>query len=305
MCTALYQKEEGLFGRTLDLERSYGERVVITPRGYGHNRYALVGTATVAEDTPLYYDALNEMGLAMAGLNLPHSAYYPPAKGGAENLGAHQLIPTLLGRCGSVEEAVEMLGRLHLCDRAFSDAYPVATLHWMLADREGSVVIEATSAGVQVQENPVGVLTNEPPFPRQLEHLDTFFHLSHREPLVTPPTLGRGSSSLGLPGDYTSPSRFVRGAFGLAGSLPGEHPVGQFFHLMSTVEVPRGSVLLREGRPVISRYTCCMDLRQGAYYFRTYGCHRLHAVGLRPWLATGSHLVCYPHPKEDDVAWEN
>lgn len=305
MCTALYRQAEGLFGRTLDLEYSYDEQVVVTPRAFLSNRYALMGTATVVENYPLYYDALNEVGLAMAGLNFPHSAAYPPEQAGANNVATYELIPTLLGQCGSVEEAVALLGRLHLCDRAFSSEYPSATLHWMLADRTRSVVVEATASGVQIYDNSVGVMANEPPFSEQLKHWADYAHLSHREPALTPTRLGRGSGCLGLPGDYTSPSRFVRAAFGVAGSLPGDEPIGQFFHLMSTVEVPRGMVCLPDGRPVISHYTCCMDLQNGVYYYRTYGCHRLRAVTLHPEDAIGARLVCHPHQKEQDVAWEN
>ena len=305
MCTALYLPTEGLFGRTLDLEYTYDEQVVVTPRAFLGNRYALIGTATVAEGYPLYYDALNEMGLAIAGLNFPHSAHYPRSQEGAENVAVYQLIPTLLGGCATVEEAVALLGQVHLCDRPFSPEYPTATLHWMLADRTRSVVVESTATGLQIYDNPVGVMANEPPFPEQLKHWADFAHLSHREPVATPPDWGRGSGCLGLPGDYTSPSRFVRAAFGVAGSVPEDEPVGQFFHLMSTVEVPRGAICLPEGRWVVSHYTCCMDLKRGVYYYRTYGCHRLWAVALHPEDAIGQRLVCHPHQKDESITWEN
>lgn len=305
MCTALYQQTEGLFGRTLDLEHTYHEQVVTTPRGVMGNRYALVGTATVVEQTPLYYDGMNEAGLAMAGLNFPHSARFPPEKAGAENMPVYALLPTLLGGCGSVDEAVTRLGQIHLCDRPFRPDYPTAPLHWMVADRQRAVVVESTAGGVQVYDNPVGVMTNEPPFPEQLRHWADYAHLSHREPTVTPPQLGRGSGSLGLPGDYTSPGRFVRAAFGAAGSRTATDPVGQFFHLMSTVEVPCGAVRLPKGGWVMSRYTCCMDLTRGVYYYRTYGGHRVYAVALRPEETIAGRLVCRPHKTEPAVDWEN
>lgn len=305
VCTALYQKDSGCFGRTLDLEYAYDEQVVITPRGRLDNRYALIGTATVAEGYPLYYDGMNEVGLGIAGLNFPHSAHYPPPREGAENVAVHQLIPTLLGQCRTVAEAVAMLSRLHLCDRPFSPRYPTATLHWMLADAQRSVVIESTAEGVRVYDNPVGAMTNEPPFPRQLEHWEKHTHLTHREPAVTPPSWGRGSGGRGLPGDFTSPSRFVRAAFLAACPVDEKDPVGGFFHKMSTVEVPYGAVLLPDGRAVISRYTCCMDLGKRVYCYRTYEGQRLRAVRLREAEACGKELVCYPHRKDKDMAWEN
>ena len=305
MCTALYCKHSGCFGRTLDLEYTYAEQVTVTPRGHLGNRYAIIGTATVAEGYPLYYDGMNERGVGMAGLNFPHSAHYPPPAAGADNVAVHQLIPTLLGQCGSVAEVVTRLEQIHLCDRAFGPAYPVATLHWMVADRAGAVVIESTAAGLQVYDNPMGVMTNEPPFPRQREHWERFAHLTPQEPAVTPPQWGRGSGSLGLPGDFTSPSRFVRGAFAAAHPAKGSNPVGEFFHRLGTVEVPRGAIVLTDGRAVVSHYTCCMDLWGGVYYYRTYEGQRIRAVTLRKQDAVGGTLVCHPHRKDEMVAWEN
>lgn len=305
MCTALYLKDSRCFGRTLDLERTYGEQVTITPRRLLGNRYAIVGTATIADGYPLYYDGMNEMGLAIAGLNFPHSAHYPPPREGAENIAIHQLIPTLLGDCDSVNAARKRLTNLHLCNRPFSAQYPVATLHWMLADRERAMVIEATTAGVQVYENSVGAITNEPPFPQQLEHWRRFAALTNREPVATPPHLGRGSESLGLPGDFTSPSRFVRAAFAAAHATETDNPVGEFFHKMATVEVPRGAITLTDGQQAISHYTCCMDLEKGVYYCRTYGAQRIDAVALREPEMNRDELIGYPHRKHFDVTWEN
>ena len=96
MCTAItYKTKDHYFGRNLDLERSYGERVVITPRNFVLNmrcveplaeHYAMVGMATVAEGYPLYYEATNEMGLSMAALNFPDNADYKPYLEGCDNI---------------------------------------------------------------------------------------------------------------------------------------------------------------------------------------------------------------------------
>ena len=298
MCTAIYQQTTGLFGRTLDLEHRYEEQVVVTPRGFRGNPYAFIGTATVMEGYPLYYDGMNEKGLAVAGLNFPHSAVFPPPQEGAKNRAVHQLIPALLGGCAGVAEAVALLRAEHLCDRPFRPDIPTAPLHWMVADRRRCVVVESTAAGVQIYENPVGTLTNEPPFPHQMSHLAQFAHLSPHppeNPWQMP--LSRGCGAVGLPGDYSSPSRFVRAAFALSHSLPGSHPVGQFFHLLGTVEVPRGAVRLADGKAVISQYTCCMDLATGVYRYRTYDHPQVTAVPLHPH-KDSTTLVCFPHPTE-------
>lgn len=307
MCTALHV--HGCFGRTLDLEYGYAEQVVVTPRRFTlpmrhrpdlPEHYAMLGMATVAEGFPLYYDGVNEHGLAMAGLNFPHSGVYTPAREG--DVASFELIPYVLGQCKTVAEAKRLLAGVRVCDTAFSAAYAPTRLHWMVADVHTSMVVEAVAEGLRMYDNPIGALTNEPPFPDQLAHWETFSHLTDREPNPTPPHLGRGSGSVGLPGDFTSPSRLVRAAFAAAHSMAEGDPVGQFFHVMSMVEVPRGCVRLPDGRYVVSRYTSCMDLNEKAYYYRTYSCTRIHAVKM---VTEGEALVAYDLPDGKDVTWEN
>ncbi|MBR2319188.1 MAG: linear amide C-N hydrolase [Clostridia bacterium] len=307
MCTALHVHD--CFGRTLDLEYGYAEQVVVTPRRFTlpmrHRpdltaHYAMLGMATVAEGFPLYYDAVNEQGLAMAGLHFPHSGRYVPAAEG--DVASFELIPYVLGCCATVEEAKHLLAGVRVCDTAFSGDFPPTRLHWMVADVHTSIVVESTTEGLQVYPNPLEALTNEPPFRRQLTYGDAFSHLTNREPNPTPPHLGRGSGSLGLPGDFTSPSRLVRAAFAAAHSEAEDDPVGQFFHAMAMVEVPRGCLRLTDGRYVTSRYTSCMDLNEKAYYYRTYSCTRIHAVKM---MAEGEALVAYDLPTREDVTWEN
>ena len=273
MCTAM--KIGGLFGRTLDLEYTYNEQVVLCPRDFTLTmrhlpdltlHHAILGMATVAEGFPLYYDACNECGLAVAGLNFPHSGRYATEG----EVASFELIPYLLGTCATVAEARAALERMRVCDTAFSEAWPPTRLHWMVADTAQSIVVESTAGGLQIYNNPIGVMTNEPPFDRQLTHWAQFAHLTPHEPTPTPPHLGRGSGSLGLPGDFTSPSRLVRATFAAAHSVAEDDPVGQFFHAMATVEVPRGCLRLPDGKMVISQYTCCMDLARKAYHYRTY-----------------------------------
>lgn len=307
MCTALfYAAGGGYMGRTLDLEYGYGEQVTVTPRGYLDNRYGMVGMAAVADGYPLYYDGVNEAGLAMAGLNFPHSARYAPPPDVGVEVAVHRLIPTLLGRCESVDQAVSLLRGLVLCDRPFSDRYPTASLHWMLADAGRSVVVESTADGVRIMENPARVLTNEPPLPHQLSHLSHYANLTPAPPQdAWQQPLSRGGGTVGLPGDFSSPARFVRGAYVAAHAAPTGEPISQVFRMMAAVAVPSGCVLAEDGRPVITRYTACMDLRGRAYLYSTYGCHRLRGVALRPSVLEGSSLTTYPLPEQEDILWEN
>lgn len=306
MCTAVWDAAGGLLGRTLDLEYTYDERVTVCRGRRWGGPYAMVGMATVAEGYPLYYDAVNEQGLAMAGLHFPRSCVYPAPREGAENVGSYALIPTLLARCATVEEAEDEVQRIHLCDRAFSETYPPTPLHWMVADRRRAAVIEATAEGVRLYDNPAGVLTNEPPLPHQLSHLSRYAHLTPRQPAgAWQSPVSRGGGALGMPGDPTSPSRFVRAAFGAA-HAPAEAEEGRvsaWFRRMAAVEIPRGWVQAEDGRWVVTHYTACMDLARGVYYYRTAGCHRLTAVRLPA--PTEDEPLCYPLRRQEDVRWEN
>ncbi|MBR3779395.1 MAG: linear amide C-N hydrolase [Clostridia bacterium] len=310
MCTALHA--HGCFGRTLDLEYTYAEQVVMTPRDFSlalrhlpplTRHYAILGMATVADGYPLYYDAVNEQGLAMAGLHFPHSGRYAPVTDGAKNVASFELIPYILGQCADIQGARQVLQEIRVCDTAFSADFPPTRLHWMVADGTGALVVESTADRLAVYDNLIGVMTNEPPFPFQLARWKEFARLTPYEPDPTPPQWGRGSGSLGLPGDFTSPSRLARAAFVAAHSEAEENPVGQFFHAMATVEVPRGGLRLPDGRRVVSQYTSCMDLEQKVYYYRTYGCQRIHGVRLTE--VEGNTLAAYPLAKGEEVKWEN
>ena len=321
MCTALHDPSgDGWFGRTLDLEHTYAEQVVVTPRQYplprrmGHTHHAhlaFVGMATVVEGYPLYYDGVNEAGLAVAGLRLAKSTLYPPPREEGDNLAVFELIPHLLGTCRTLEDVRTAMEKVHLCDLPFSSRYPTAPLHWLVADTVRCAVIESTANGVRIHDNPVGVLANEPPFPHQLTHLANFAHLTNEEPTegsyaACALPLSRGTGAVGLPGDFTSPSRFVRAAFVLAHSDPdSQNPVGQFFHLLDTVAVPRGSIRLTDRQAVITHYAAAMNQRRGVYYYRTYENCRLCAVALHRENLEDTTLRCYPLRREQDVYCHN
>ena len=174
MCTAItYASGAHYFGRNLDLDRSLGETVTITPRRYPfafrragrlEAHYAMIGVAHVADGCPLYYDAVNERGLAMAGLNFPLSTKYQAERTDRDNVAPFEFIPWLLGQCADLEEARRLLARANLIGLPFSDHLPLAPLHWLIADRSGAVAAEPLREGLSVQDDPAGVLTNEPPF---------------------------------------------------------------------------------------------------------------------------------------------
>ena len=226
MCTAAsYRTKDLYFGRNLDYEFSYGDEVTITPRNYpftfrraGEMRthYAMIGMAYVAEEYPLYYDAVNEKGLCIAGLNFVGNAACQSETDGKDNISVFELIPWLLGQCADLNEVRALLAKLNLVDIPFNAQLPTAKLHWLITDRTGSITVEAVADGLHVYENPVEVLTNNPPFPQQMAMLANYRALSPRTPKntfapgVDLPELSRGMGGIGLPGDLSSMSRFVK-----------------------------------------------------------------------------------------------
>lgn len=297
MCTAItFKRKNFYFGRTLDLERSYGDEVVILPRNFPlpfreiealDHHYAIIGMAHVSRGYPLLYDAVNEAGLCMAGLNFPGFAHYKPSAEGKENVASFEFIPWVLSRCGSVKEVRLKLRNLQLTDISFSEELPTTQLHWIIADQTECITLEPLEDGIRIHENPVGVLTNNPPFDDQLFQLCNYMHLSANPPqnLFSPDIdlkpYSRGMGALGLPGDLSSQSRFVRAAFTKLNSICGEdETVSQFFHILDTVHQTRGCCRLPDGCCEITQYTSCCDAGRGIYYYTTYGNRRICAVDM-------------------------
>lgn len=324
MCTAAtYRTKDFYFGRTLDNAFSYGDEVVITPRKYPFHfaeagdrgvHYALIGMAYVDEDYPLYYDAVNEKGLGMAGLNFVGNAVYGKRKAGKDNIAQFELIPWILGQCATVEEARALVENMNLLNVSFKDTLPVAQLHWMIADKEKSIVVESVREGIRIYENPVGVLTNNPSFDQQMFHLNQYMHLSARPPVNTfaegleLETYSLGLGGIGLPGDLSSQSRFVRAAFVRMNSVSGEseaESVSQFFHILGAVGQQRGCCELDDGQYETTIYTSCCNTDKGIYYYTTYGNHQITAVDMHKEALEGTGLVRYPTIKEEQIRWQN
>ncbi|MBE6995755.1 MAG: choloylglycine hydrolase family protein [Ruminococcaceae bacterium] len=313
MCTAITYTTKGhYFGRNLDLEGSFGETVTITPRNFPlpfraaphqSRHYAIIGMAHTAEGYPLYYDAVNETGLAMAGLNFPGFACYHPQRTDRDSIAPFECIPWVLGQCATLDEARKLLAHTDLLALDFSPRLPRTPLHWMLADRTGSLVVEPLQDGLRLLENPVGVLTNAPPFDFHLNHLCGYRNLTRE---VSPnnfsadldlPPYSRGMGAIGLPGDPSSASRFVRAAFTRLNAVSGDseaESVNQFFHILGSVEQQRGCVHLGHGAYEITLYSCCCNLDRGIYYYTTYENRQITAVDLHREDLDAASLISYP-----------
>ena len=313
MCTAAtYKTKDHYFGRNLDLEYSYNESVTVTPRNFVLNfkkvpalekHYAMIGMAAVMNSYPLYYEATNEKGLSMAGLNFPGNADYKPEAEGKDNVTPFEFIPWILGQCADVSEVRVLLERINLVDICFSPELPLATLHWIISDREESITVESVKDGLKVYDNPVGILTNNPTFDYHMTNLCNYMSLSSEAPVnsfsdkVKLETYSRGMGAMGLPGDLSSASRFVKAAFTKLNSLSGDSEsasISQFFHILGSVAQQRGCVHMGDGKYEITIYSSCCNTDKGIYYYTTYENSQITGIDMHHENLDSALLISYP-----------
>ena len=324
MCTAAtYKTKDFYFGRTLDYEFSYGDEVTITPRNYPlhfrekesiNSHYAIIGMAYVTENYPLYYDAVNEKGLGVAGLNFVGNADYKEKTQGMDNISQFEFIPWILSQCATVKEARNLMEKINIVNIPFNEKLPLAQLHWIIADGNEAITVEAVKERIKVYENPVGVLTNNPPFDKQMFMLNNYMHLSNKSPQNTfaqgldLDIYSRGMGAIGLPGDLSSQSRFVRVAFTKMNSISGEgekESVSQFFHILGSVDQQRGCCNLGDDKFEITIYTSCCNATKGIYYYTAYDNHQITGVDMHREDLDGDKLVRYPVIKDEQIKMQN
>lgn len=324
MCTAVtYKTKDFYFGRTLDYEFSYGDEITITPRNYVfkfrnkeaiHTHYAIIGMAYITENYPLYYDAINEKGLGIAGLNFVGNAYYNEIKEGKDNIAQFEFIPWILSQCATVKEAKALIEKINLTNISFNEKLPLAQLHWLIADENEAITVESVKEGIKIYENPVGALTNNPTFDKQLFNLNNYINLSTKTPTnkfsenLNLQTYSRGMGAIGLPGDLSSQSRFVRVSFVKMNSISKDDEkssVSQFFHILNSVDQQRGCCELENGKYEITIYTSCCNATKGIYYYTTYDNHQINAVDMHKENLDGHELVRYQLINEEQINIQN
>lgn len=323
MCTAIsVNAGKHYFGRNLDYERTFGEMITITPRNYkfsfkngrrASSHYAIIGIALPLGGYPLYFDGVNEAGLCIAGLNFPHFAEYKDKVEGKENVASFELIPYILSECKSVSEAEKRLKNINITNEQYCDNLKPTPLHWIISDKNKTITAEQISKGLCVYDNPVGVLTNAPSFDMQIFNLNNYMMLSNCEPTnnfskqVKLTACSRGMGAIGLPGDLSSASRFVRASFIKLNSIFGateEEIVSQFFHVLYSVYQQRGCVKVGNLYE-ITNYTSCCNASKGIYYYTTYNAGRICAVDMHREDLSGKELITYELMKKQDVFLQN
>ena len=318
MCTALtLTTNEGyhLFGRNMDIEYTFGQTPVVVPRNFKYQnkatgemkntKYGLIGMAVVVDNHPLLAEALNEKGLACAGLNFPASHWEDENVEGKENIPPYDLILWITSNFETIEELRPHLDNINLVKKPFGENMPLPTLHWIVTDKSGkSIVIEKTKDSFRVFDNEVGVMTNAPSFDWHITNLHQYMGMRPTQPEC--PTwsdlklipLGQGTGGIGLPGDSSSPSRFVRVAFARAHAVTENKEnsgIVEFFHILNNVAMVRGSVVTIEGKNDITQYTSCMCQEKGVYYYNTYNNNQINAIDMHKEDLDSDKLKIYPY----------
>ena len=273
----------------------------------------MIGMAMVTDGYPLFFDATNEKGLSIAGLNFPNNAVYHPPKTDKYNITPFELTPWLLGICSNLQEAKAALSKINLTNISYSSTLPLTPLHWLVADSAGALVIESTNKGLEIYEDPIGILTNNPPFPYQLYNLTNYMNVTAEEPTnrfspkypLEPYSYGMGG--IGLPGDLSSASRFVRAAFTKLNAVceeSEEESVSQFFHILGAVSQQRGCTKVGSDYE-ITLYSSCCNTQKGIYYYTTYENRQITAVRMTKEALASQTLISYPLRKKQRILYEN
>lgn len=287
MCTAIgLHLGDCFFGRNLDLEQNFGESIVLTPRGFSMpmrhekgmtTRFALLGMATVKTGFPLYAEAINERGVAMAGLNFVGNAvYFDKTDASKDNITTFELIPWVLGESENIESAKKRLKNLHLMSTAFEEQLPPGALHWFLTDGKTSFVLECTKNGLFIYDNPFGVLTNNPPFVFQLASCLPFLKSRQKVAREMLQAYGISAESLGfldntISGDYSSTARFARATWlaESAKTLGTSHAdLATCFQILAAVAPIHGCVTGVNQQEHYTLYTVCANLTRGEFHWR-------------------------------------
>lgn len=323
MCTAISVTwDNNYFGRNLDFELSFGEKVIITARNFEFSflngktikkHFAIIGMGIESKNFPLYFDATNEKGLSMAGLNFPHNAKYMEKTDGADNVASFEFIPWILTQCKSVKEACGLLEKINITNQAFDNKLPSSPLHWIIADKTKTVAVEQTKDGIRVFQNPIGVLTNAPTFDVQMFNLTNYMSITAQETKnvfsdkVDLQPYSRGMGAIGLPGDLSSASRFVKTSFLKLNSVFGkteQERINQFFHILYSVYQIRGAVKVGDEYE-ITHYTSCCNSDKGIYYYTTYNNSQINAVSLFAENLESDKLICHELISQQKILIQN
>lgn len=312
MCTGVRFSDNAgnmYFGRNLDWSVGYGQKIVITPRGYKYKSAflgemggtALIGMGIVADNTPLYFDCANEHGLAVAGLNFPgYAKYATESISRKTNVSAYEFPLWVALNFKTVDEAEKELRNVAIVAKPINDKYPVSQLHWLIGDAKRSIVVEYTEKGMEIFKNEADVLTNQPGYGWHKENLRNYMNVFPQMPKEVKwnkaklTAFGSGSLMRGLPGDYYSPSRFVRVAY-LNTHYPAQSDeqtnISRLFHTLTGVAMIDGAASMADGKFEKTIYTGGYSAATKTYYYNTYEDPAIRSASLDDYGLNAAKLI--------------
>ena len=312
MCTGLIINNGDLyFGRNLDYDFSYGEKIVITPRNYKFNyrylesdssHYAIIGIATIIDNYPLYYDGVNEKGLCIAGLNFVSNTKYQKFDPKKVNIASFEIIPLLLSKCQNIKEVKKLINKINVTLDGFNESLKPAELHYLISDKSQSIVLEIRKDGIKLFNNKFGVLTNNPPFEIQSFNVNNYVSLSRKDPKnffshkINFNRYSRGMGAIGLPGDLSSESRFIKILFTKLNAIKFENEeenVNQFFHVLLSVEQQKGVCEVKPNEFEFTIYSNCYNASKGKMYYKTYSNSQINVIDMFKENLNTDYLIIY------------
>lgn len=329
MCTGLtLETKEGLhlFGRNMDIEYSFNQSIIFIPRNFKCSnietnkelttKYAILGMGTIFNEYPTFADGMNEKGLGCAGLNFPiYASYSEKPIEGKNNIPVYDFLLWILANFSSLEEVKDGLKNTNIVDIPINKNTPNTTLHWIISDSTGkSIVVEQTKEKLNVFDNNIGVLTNSPTFDWHITNLNQYVSMNYnqipnlelREQSLT--ALGQGTGLVGLPGDFTPASRFIRASFlrdALLKNNKNSINLIDFFHILNNVAMVRGSIRTLAEKSDITQYTSCMCLEKGIYYYNTYENNQINAIDMNKEDLDGNQIKVYSYKTDLSINFEN
>jgi len=285
MCTAIYfKKYKHYFGRTLDLEYNYNEKIIYVPRNFNllyrynksnNNHYSFFGIGIIENNYPLLYDGCNEKGLCIAGLNLPKSTTYNNYLSNKINICSFEIIPYILSNCENCNEAKQLLSKINVTNDSFNNRYAVAKLHFMISDKNNCFVLEIINKSINIIDNPCNVLTNEPNF---MFHLDNIKHYENiNNELIND---YKGSQMIGLPGDNLSKSRFIKAYYNQKYYLYDENNISELFNIFNNLFELNGLCKINNNQYYKTIYIVIYNMDDNCLYLKTYKNNEIFCINL-------------------------
>lgn len=295
MCTAMTlqsQSKELFFGRTMDFSHDIIPQLYIVPSCHVwynslnntqiRNSYRFIGLGQKLDGIFGLFDGVNEKGFAAAALYFAGYAQYNTQSTHkcTEPIASIDFLHYILGRCASVKELSTLLKDITIVGMSDPVTNTIAPLHWIATDRSGAcVVIEPTNRGLELLNNPIGVMSNSPDFHWHMTNLRNYMEASPKQTeevfwdniRLTP--FGQAGGTIALPGGFTSPERFVRTAY-LKTHIPKpkdrREAIAACFHIMESVSIPKGAVITSRNTYDYTKYIAFINTNTCEYFYKTY-----------------------------------